>query len=136
MDASGVSTGAVKQIEDNAGTAPGWVPVAPPALADGQVAIWAAREWIVQPAPPALAPIVPSSVTQRQARLALNQAGKLAGVDAAIAALSDPQKIQAQIEWEYAGTIDRDSSLVATLGPALGLTDADMDALFITASAF
>src|ERR1700754_3744932 len=37
MDASGVSTGAVKQIEDNAATAPGWVPVAPPALADGQI---------------------------------------------------------------------------------------------------
>jgi hypothetical protein len=135
MDASGVSTGAVKQIEEDAGTAPGWVPVAPPAVADGQIAIWASTQWVTQSALPTPAPAVPVSVTQRQARLALNQAGKLSAVDAAIAALPDPQNTGARIEWEYASTIDRNSALVATLGVALGITDADMDALFVSASA-
>lgn len=135
MDMSGISTGAVKQIEDDAGTAPGWVPVAPPALADGEVAVWAATEWIVQLAPGAPAQVVPASVSMRQARLALLQAGKLSSVDAAIASLDDPQKSEAQIEWQYAGTVERNSSLVATLGAALGFSAEDLDNLFITASA-
>lgn len=135
MDAAGISTGAIKQIEDSAGTAAGWVPVEPPIVADGEVAVWAATQWVVQPVPAAPSPVVPASVTMRQARLALLQAGKLSAVDAAIAALADPQKSEAQIEWQYASSVERGSSLVATLGPALGMTDADMDALFIMASA-
>jgi hypothetical protein len=78
---------------------------------------------------------VPQSVTPRQARLALLQSAKLAAVDAAIAALPDPQKSEAQIEWEYARDIFRDSPLVKTLGAALGMDDADMDGLFIAAVA-
>lgn len=77
---------------------------------------------------------VPASVAMRQARLALLQAGKLAAVDAAIAALSSPAKEAAQIEWEYATEVKRSSALVAQLAPALGLDDAALDALFVTAS--
>lgn len=74
------------------------------------------------------------SCSMRQARLALLQVGKLAEVDAAIAAMSDPQKSQAAIEWEYATTVDRVSPFVDSLGSALGMTQADLDVLFNLAS--
>lgn len=71
-----------------------------------------------------------ASVSMRQARLALLQAGKLADVDAAIAALPSPHKEAAQIEWEYATEVKRTSRLVENLTPALGLSDVEMDDLF------
>lgn len=78
--------------------------------------------------------VAPVEVTMRQARLALHAAGKLAAVNAAIAALPDPPKTAAQIEWEYSNTVRRDSRFVSMLGPALGLDSAALDALFIAAS--
>lgn len=83
------------------------------------------------PAPPA--PVVPASVTMRQARLALLAAGQLAAVEAAIAALPSPTKEAAQIEWQYSNEVQRHNGFVAQLGPALGLSDAQLDALFIAA---
>ena len=77
---------------------------------------------------------VPQEVTMRQARLALHAAGKLNAVNAAIAALPDPPKTAALIEWEYSSTMRRDSQFVALLGPALGLDAAGLDALFIAAA--
>lgn len=71
-----------------------------------------------------------ASVSMRQARLALLQAGKLSDVDAAIAALPSPEKEAAQIEWEYAAEVKRTSRLVENLTPALGLSEAEMDGLF------
>lgn len=85
-----------------------------------------------QPAP-VVVPVVPEVVTMRQARLALFGAGLLSAVDAAIDALPSPMKEAARIEWEYSQEVHRDKALVQTLGPALGLTEAQMDALFITA---
>ena len=83
---------------------------------------------------PSTAPPVPQSVTMRQARLALLAASKLAAVDLAIASLPSPQKEAAQIEWEYAATVERTSPLIEQLAPALGLTEAEMDALFASAA--
>lgn len=79
-------------------------------------------------------PIVPQSVTMRQARLALLGAGKLSAVDAAIAGLSSPQKEAAQIEWDYSSVVERNRPFVQLLAPALGLSDTDVDQLFITAA--
>lgn len=70
------------------------------------------------------------SVTMRQARLALNQQGLLTLVQDAIALIPEPDKTKIQIEWEYASEVDRNSSWVATLQPALGVTDEQMDDLF------
>ena len=78
---------------------------------------------------------VPTRVTMRQARLALLGAGKLANVDAAIDAMPEPQKSAARIEWEYAAEVRRDNAFVAGLAPALGMTDAQVDALFVAAAA-
>lgn len=71
------------------------------------------------------------TLTTRQARLALNGIGKLVEVPAAIAALPEPQKTNAEIEWEYASRIERSNPLVAVLAEALQLTDKQVDRLFI-----
>jgi len=78
---------------------------------------------------------IPTRVSMRQARLALLGAGKLAAVDAAIDAMPEPQKSAARIEWEYAAEVRRDNDFVAGLAPALGMTDAQVDALFVAAAA-
>ena len=51
-------------------------------------------------------------------------------------AIPDPaRRTAAQIEWEYATTVVRDSSWVQSLGSVLGLSAAQMiDALFIAAA--
>lgn len=77
---------------------------------------------------------IPRSVTMRQARLALLGAGKLSAVDAAIDGMSEPTKSAARIEWEYSGEVQRHNGFVAALGPALGLTSDQIDALFISAA--
>jgi len=84
---------------------------------------------------PVVATLIPQSVTMRQARLALEGVGKLDDVDAAIAALSLPTRKLAQIEWEYSNEVQRSNGIVSQLGPALGLTEAQIDALFVAAAA-
>jgi hypothetical protein len=86
------------------------------------------------PTPPAPPPSMPSQVTMRQARLALLAVGKLASVDSAISALPSPQRDAAQIEWEFASTVDRGSSFVVQLSRLLDLDDAALDALFMAAA--
>ena len=75
-------------------------------------------------------PAVPQSVTMRQARLALAAAGLLAPVNTAVAAGGEAL----QIEWEFAATVDRTWPTLAALQAALGLSDAQIDALFTTAA--
>jgi hypothetical protein len=82
-----------------------------------------------------LAEAPPQEVTMRQARLALLAAGKLAGVDAAIDALPEPQKTAARITWDYSSVVLRHQPLVLQLAPAIGLTDAQLDNLFLQAKA-
>ncbi len=86
-------------------------------------------------APPPAPPVIPQSVTMRQARLALLNHGLLANVQPAINALPEPQRTRAQIEWDYSNGLERGNSFVATLGVALGLDDAAIDSLFIEAAA-
>lgn len=85
---------------------------------------------------PATAPVpVPASVTMRQARLALLGAGVLPSVSAAIAAMPGMAGEAARIEWEYARDVQRDSPLIAGLVPVLGMSEAQIDQLFISAAA-
>lgn len=79
-------------------------------------------------------PAVPQEVTMRQARLALLSAGKLDVVSAAIDALPEPQRSAARITWDYSSAVQRTQPLVLQLAPALGLDDAQLDALFIQAA--
>lgn len=77
------------------------------------------------------APVVPASVTMRQARLALLGAGLL---DAVVAAVNSAGPA-AQIEWEYAAVVDRNAGLIPSMASALGMTDAQIDSLFASAAA-
>lgn len=78
---------------------------------------------------------VPQAVTMRQARLALLGAGMLKPVNDALAVMGGIEGEAARIEWEYATEVRRDSALVTGLTAALGLTDAQLDALFIAGAA-
>lgn len=75
-------------------------------------------------------PPVPSAISMRQARLALLSNGLLNSVSGVIEGMSEPEKSEAQIEWEYASEVRRDSKLVKSLSVALGLSDDAVDDLF------
>lgn len=77
---------------------------------------------------------VPYIVTRRQAKLALHDAGLLPSVEPALQALSEPQKTTAIIEWEDAIEFQRDHTLITALASSLGLTEEQVDNLFIQAS--
>lgn len=75
-------------------------------------------------------PVVPTVVSMRQARLALNAAGLLGQVEAAVASSTE----DVRIEWQYSSEIRRDWPTLVLLAGALGLTDAQLDALFAQAA--
>jgi hypothetical protein len=75
-------------------------------------------------------PPVPRSVTRRQARLALLNAGLLDAVEAAIAKASPT----VQITYEDATEWWRDDPLIAEVAQSLGLTTEQVDNLFLEAS--
>lgn len=77
---------------------------------------------------------VPQSVTMRQARLALLNAGLLTEVNSAVAGMSGAAGDAARIEWEFSSMVERHKVLVTSLGTVLGLSDAQLDALFINAA--
>lgn len=78
--------------------------------------------------------IVPKSVTMRQARLALLQAGKLQAVNNAIAEMTGDQGEAARIEWDYSNEVRRTQPLTLALAQVIGMTEEEMDALFIEAA--
>lgn len=74
-------------------------------------------------------PPVPD-LTMRQFRLALISAGLDDDVDAALAAMPGTAGKLARAEYEYASTVSRSNSLVASLAGALGLTDEQINTLW------
>lgn len=107
-------------------------------LADGNIDYEAYKEWLAAgntplPADPLITPI-PTSVAMRQARLALLQSGLLAQVNAAVAAMPGVEGDAARIEWEFSGTVERSRPLLQSLATALGLTEAQLDELFMLAA--
>lgn len=89
----------------------------------------------LQSLPAALTPIVPTSVTMMQARLAMLSAGLLDKAQDALDAMEGDEGKAARIQWQYASEVRRDWPLVASLQTGLGLTDTQVDQLFITAAA-
>jgi len=77
---------------------------------------------------------LPSIATARQIRLALLDAGLLDSITDAFVDLEEPLKTKAQIEWEYATEIDKNSPLIQNLYPKLGLTEEELDDLFVAAA--
>lgn len=80
-------------------------------------------EWIAQK------PDVPQTISRFQARAALFAAGLLPTIEAAMNAPGvDPL---AKLAWDEALEFNRFSPTIAGMQAGLGLTDADLDALFI-----
>ena len=73
-----------------------------------------------------------ATVTRLQALLALEAGGYLATVDVYMATLARGNS--SRLAWENAQMFERSSPVVAAMGAMLGLDDAAIDALFITAS--
>lgn len=76
--------------------------------------------------------LVPHRVTPFQAKRALDKAGSLAQVKSAVAAAD----IATQLAWESALSFERNSPFILNMGAVLGLTPAQIDALFISAATF
>lgn len=72
----------------------------------------------------------PASVKMWQAKSALANAGKLEAANAAVTRVGGA----IAIAWEYAPDVSRNSPAVAAMAQAIGLTDADVDALFAAAA--
>lgn len=101
---------------------------------DGTILVYMPGDTL-PPAPPVdETPEVPQSVTMRQARIALLGAGLLQAVNTAIANMPGPEGEAARIEWEYSQEVHRNRGLVKSLGGSLGMTPAQLDALFIAAA--
>lgn len=75
-------------------------------------------------------PIIPTTVSMRQARLALLQNNLLDAVNTAINEGNEADKIT----WEYATEANRADVLVQNMAIALNLSETDLDNLFILAA--
>lgn len=90
-----------------------------------------AAEIAALPAEPA-APAVPRSVSRFQARAALLNAGLLESVEQMMSSPDTPAL--ARLAWTDAQEFRRTSPTVAAMAGALGLSDAQIDDLFIAAA--
>jgi hypothetical protein len=83
---------------------------------------------------------VPLTITPRQIRLALRRLYNItpAGVEAVLASLPEPQRTEAQIEWEYATRIERVHPLIDQLAVVLSQAysvTVDADEVFMVGGA-
>lgn len=78
------------------------------------------------PAPPAQVTVA----TPRQFRLALNQLGLRAAVEAAVASADQDTKDT----WEFATTVERTNPQLCAMASSLGLTEDQLDGLFTLAA--
>ena len=79
--------------------------------------------------PPSAVVIVPQSVSMAAGRVAMDRAGVLTAVDAAIAVIDG----ESTIWWDKADYIKRDFPLVEAVRVEMGWTHAYVDGLFISA---
>ena len=83
---------------------------------------------------PVLTPAVPQSVSRAQGKLALIQAGLWPAAIAFVDGITDPaQKAYAEVALNDTQEWRRDSPFLASAAAALGLSEEQLDTLFITA---
>ena len=77
----------------------------------------------------------PDSVTRKQLKLQLTLSGfNMSTIDTAINSLPEPNKSIALISWNDSSEFDRNNPLLQALASMLGLTDSELDQIFIDAS--
>jgi len=77
---------------------------------------------------------VPREIELWQAKAVMFAMGLISQVEASIAAMPEPQRTVAQCAWSGNARLARRGPTVTALAPALGLTDAQLDSMFIQAS--
>ena len=77
---------------------------------------------------------VPEEVPLWAFRAVLTIMGIAPQVDALIGSLDEPAKTVAQVQWEFGNYILRNHPLIAALGSQLGLSSAQIDAVFTQAN--
>lgn len=82
---------------------------------------------------PAPAPVIVPTISSRQGKHALANAGLYHPALAAIAALPEPARTRAQIDWE-AAYWDRANATLIAMATALGLGPVELDDLFAQAA--
>jgi hypothetical protein len=138
LDSRSIWTGAVRSITNREGRPVNWVVSSePPVLTGTEVAHWSAGGWVVlseYPAPPATEPAVPGAVTRAQGKAALITAGLWSMVLDYVASIDDPAQ-QALAEVALYDTLEwrRTSPFLSEAADAIGLTQEQLDALFIAA---
>lgn len=85
---------------------------------------WDGSEWQKHIVP------VPTQITKLQAHTAMATLGYTEAFDTFMA-----QNPSAKIAWDLATIVERSNPIVSALATALGLSDADVDTVFITADA-
>ena len=83
--------------------------------------------------PPAPKPWVPSQVPAWALSSILDQRGKLAALELAIQALTEPTKSRVRWLFQRGDMFDRDGDVVNGLGAAIGYSPAQVDQLFVDA---
>ena len=79
--------------------------------------------------------LIPESITKRQAKQQLLLDGKLNQVQEVIDSISDEtERMMAQLYWDDSTEFERIHPTLVWLGTALGLTEAELDMMFINAS--
>lgn len=136
LDASGVLSGSREQADTDPLPIPCTL-VAPPT---GEFVQWQNGGWVVLDAKPAVptpadAQHTPASVTRAQGKVALIHAQLWPQVSAFVDAIADPTE-RALVEVALYDTVtwQRTSPFLNTMADALGLTQAQLDELFIAAA--
>lgn len=85
--------------------------------------------------PKVIQPNIPQAVSRRQALQVLLITGKMSLVQPAIDSIQDPlQRGLAQIEFDESQVFERNRPLLITMCHAMGMTDSQIDEMFIAAS--
>ena len=79
--------------------------------------------------------LIPESISKRQAKQQLLLDGKLGQVQEVINSIPDEtERMMAQLYWDESTEFERSHPTLTEIGAALGLTEAELDMMFINAS--